>query len=97
MDGIDYLSNLTSLNCYESGITSLDVSNNTNLKSLYCDHTRLTSIDVTANTKLTALSCSNSEYNLTLILTIKTATYDALTDTDFKGREQVTMVNVIKK
>jgi len=48
------------LYCYNTGITSLDISANTKLTRLECYNTEITSLDVSANTKLVYLSCSNT-------------------------------------
>ena len=46
-----------SLNCGESELTSLNLSQNTALTSLECSYNQLTSLDVSKNTALTKLDC----------------------------------------
>ena len=61
LKGIEHFVNLESLYCYyNSGLTSLDVRNNTALTSLNCDNTGITELDVSNNTMLTDLTCSSS-------------------------------------
>ena len=55
--GIEFFSALTSLNCQENQLASLDVSNNTALTVLRCYDNQLTSLDVSHNPALTTLSC----------------------------------------
>ena len=61
MDEIRYFTALTSLNCYDNQLTSLDVSNNTALTFLNCDDNQLTSLDVSNNTALTFLNCDDNQ------------------------------------
>ena len=49
---------VTSLDCYRSQLTSLDVSGCSALTTLWCYENQLTSLDVSQNTALTTLSCS---------------------------------------
>ena len=51
---------ITSLDCYDNQITSLEVSNNTELIDLSCNDNHLKSLNVSKNKALTFLSC---EYN----------------------------------
>ncbi len=48
------------MDCSNTGITSIDVSNNTALTALGCNNTGITSIDVSRNTELTSLRCNNT-------------------------------------
>lgn len=61
MDGIQYFTALTSLNCGSNELTSLDVSKNAALTSLECHRNQLTSLDVSKNTALTYLNCSYNQ------------------------------------
>ena len=61
LQGIEYFTKLTNLQCYKNQLTSLDVSKNTELTYLYCFNNQLTSLDVSKNTKLTTLFCSNNQ------------------------------------
>ena len=58
LQGIEYFTELNSLDCYGNQLTSLDLSKNTKLTSLGCSSNQLTSIDLSKNTNLTNLSCS---------------------------------------
>lgn len=75
MVGIEYMTNLTYLNCngshvwnnatakYDDGgiLKSLDVTKNTKLQRLYCGFNELTELDVTNNTSLGLLYCDGNE------------------------------------
>ena len=63
MTGIGYFTKLVNLYCDNTGINSLDVSNNTALKTLNCINTGISSLDVSNNTALTILNCSNIGIN----------------------------------
>jgi len=58
LTGIGAFTALTSLDCYNNQLTSLNVSANTALTHLWCDYNPLTSLNVSANTALTQLYCS---------------------------------------
>ena len=58
LQGIEYFTALTSLDCFYNQLTSLNVSHNTVLKELRCQSNRLTNLDVSKNTTLTWLDCS---------------------------------------
>ncbi len=60
LQGIEYFTELTNLNCYNNQLTSLDVSKNTKLTKLKCNSNQLTSLDVSKNTELTSLVCSSN-------------------------------------
>lgn len=60
LKGIEYFTNLTTLDCSEQKLTTLDVSANTKLTKLKCSENRLTSLDLSKNTALTDLDC---DYN----------------------------------
>ena len=61
MPEIKYFTSLTSLNCDDNQLTSLDVSQNTALMELYCDSNQLASLDVSQNTALRDLDCKNNK------------------------------------
>ena len=46
LTGIEYFTNLQSLNCSNNALTNLNLNGLTNLYSLYCDANQLTSLDV---------------------------------------------------
>ena len=60
LEGINCFSNLKRLECYNVGLTSLDVSGNTALEYLNCNSNLLTGIDLRNNTELTNLYCSDN-------------------------------------
>ncbi|GHU90206.1 hypothetical protein FACS1894202_09630 [Clostridia bacterium] len=63
LNGIEYFTALTHLNCSANLLTALDVSKNTALKELYCNTSftaLLTTLDVSKNTALTILDCTNN-------------------------------------
>lgn len=58
--GIRYFPNLEFLLCDESGVSNLDVSNNTALTRLFCGDTDIKSLDVSNNPELERLHCQNT-------------------------------------
>jgi Leucine-rich repeat (LRR) protein len=68
LTGIEAFTALTSLDCSQNQLTSLDVSKNTALTYLGCSNNLLTSLDVSKNTSLMASDCSN---NLLMSLNVK--------------------------
>lgn len=61
MPEIKYFTSLTSLNCDDNQLTSLDVSQNTALMELYLDSNQLTTLDVSKNSALRDLDCENNK------------------------------------
>ena len=61
LQGIEYFTALTVLDCEENELTTLDVSKNTALKQLYCGDNYLTSLDVSNNVALVYLDCYCNE------------------------------------
>ncbi|WP_298139091.1 T9SS type A sorting domain-containing protein [Flavobacterium sp.] len=61
LTGIQSFSNLTSLFCGYSEISSLDVSNMTNLSILFCNNSNLTSINISGCVNLYQLVCENNQ------------------------------------
>ncbi len=61
LQGIEYFKNLKRLLCFDSHITSLDVSRNPNLTKLICYDNDLKSLDVSHNPNLTELDCHNTQ------------------------------------
>ena len=55
--GIQYFSNLETLNCQGNLLTSIDLSSNLGLKYLDCSKNPLSTLDVSKNTQLTELYC----------------------------------------
>lgn len=58
LKGIEYFTALESLYCNGTGITNLDLSQNTAVTTLDCHNTEITSLDVSHNKALTYLYCS---------------------------------------
>ena len=63
LQGIEYFTELTKLDCSNNQLTSLDVRWNTKLIDLNCNYNQLTSLDFGRNTKLEKLRCLHN--NLT--------------------------------
>ena len=63
LQGIEYFTDLTNLNCSNNQLTSLDLKWNTKLISLDCSYNQLTSLDLKRNTSLEQLWCGGN--NLT--------------------------------
>ncbi|MCL2141291.1 MAG: DUF4332 domain-containing protein [Methanimicrococcus sp.] len=54
---------VTSLNCFDNSLTSLDVSNNSTLTELLCNNNKLASLNVSGLNKLQTLNCCNNNLN----------------------------------
>jgi len=63
LTGIEGFTALTSLNCSQNQLTSLDLTQNTALTSLSCSQNQLTSLDVSQNTELEELICYSNQLN----------------------------------
>ena len=61
ISGIEYFTNLTSLDCSDNQLTALPVENLTNLTSLRCGNNQLTALPVENLTNLTELYCSYNQ------------------------------------
>lgn len=61
LKGIEYFTNLTSLHCYNTGITELDVSSNVKLDTLSCYSTDIAQLDITNLTALKFLYCKDTK------------------------------------
>lgn len=57
LTGIEHFKNLEYLDCYNTKLTSLDISENTALTFLQCSFDKLGSLDVSNNTALESLEC----------------------------------------
>ena len=73
--GIEYLTGLTQLNCFDNSLTTLDVSKNIALTYLNCFNNSLTKLDVSKNIALTDLDCSKNS-----LTTLDVSKNTALTD-----------------
>ena len=60
LTGIEYFTELKTLDCSSSYLTELDLSKNTALMDLDCSNSFLTSLDVSSCAELTALRCNNN-------------------------------------
>ncbi len=61
LEGIQYCTALTKLDCKENQLTALDVSHNTALKILDCNSNQLTSLNVSGCSALTNLFCHKNQ------------------------------------
>jgi Leucine-rich repeat (LRR) protein len=61
LQGIEYFTALTMLDCEDNELTTLDISKNTALVKLYCSWNHLTSLDITNNVALKRLLCYDNE------------------------------------
>ena len=61
LKGIEYFTNLSSLNISNNNLTSVDLSHNTNLEDLYCSNNQLTALNLTNLSNLEILDCSNNK------------------------------------
>ena len=59
--GIEYFTNLETLNCMGNQLTTLDVTKLTNLTGLICAGNQLTTLDVTGLTSLMILVCNDNQ------------------------------------
>ncbi|MCM1567851.1 MAG: fibronectin type III domain-containing protein [Roseburia sp.] len=60
LTGIEYFTKLSSLNCNNNNLSSLDVSVCPKLETLYCNNNNLSSLDVSGCTELSLLNCNNN-------------------------------------
>ncbi|NNU76548.1 leucine-rich repeat domain-containing protein [Clostridium estertheticum] len=72
LNGIEYFTELTYLDCTKKSIKTLDLSKNTALTMLRCSYSNLTTLDLSKNIKLTDLDCSYTKLK-TLDLSKNTA------------------------
>jgi surface protein len=60
LTGIETFVNITSLDCGQNSLASINISNNTELKTLWIDNNDLTSVDISNLTKLSDFRCGNN-------------------------------------
>ncbi len=60
LTGLESFTEITSFNCYNVGLTSLDLSMNTKIKTLYCNNNNLSSLNVSMLPDLTILQCNHN-------------------------------------
>ena len=70
LTGIEYFTELTSLNCSNNSLTSLDLSNNTKLLTLHCFNNQLTTLDLSENKSLKNVYCYGNKINGTRASTL---------------------------
>ncbi len=75
LTGIEAFVSLTTLDCANNQITTLDLSSNTALTSVSCFNNQLTSLNLTGLSSLANLSCLNNQLP-NLSLSTNTALYD---------------------
>ena len=63
LKGIEFFTALCELYCYNTNLTSLDVSQNTDLTVLYCPANQLKTLNITNNSNLTYLNCAENQLN----------------------------------
>ena len=61
LEGIQFFTNLKTLDCFHNDLTGIDLSKNLNLSELWCSYNPLGSLDVRNNTKLVILSCYDTK------------------------------------
>ena len=97
LEGIDFFTALTYLDCYFNQLTSLDVTKNTALKSLICFSNQLTSLDVSKNTELITLDCGTNQLtsldvSKNTVLTHLYCSANQLTSLDVSGCTALTIL-----
>lgn len=61
LDGIQYFTNLQTLNCYKNKLSALDVSKNKKLETLYCYDNEIKILNVSNNKNLINLGCRGNK------------------------------------
>lgn len=61
LEGIEYFTELTRLDCFYNNLTAIDISNNTKLTNLSCEYNQLTDLNLSNNTALAYLCCNNNQ------------------------------------
>lgn len=67
LTGIEYITELKTLDCSNSFLTTLDVSGCTALTDLDCSNNALTALDLSQNTELQNLNCSGQSVRLEVV------------------------------
>ncbi|MBQ3731077.1 MAG: leucine-rich repeat domain-containing protein, partial [Muribaculaceae bacterium] len=99
LKGIEYFTNLSSLNISNNNLTSVDLSHNTNLEDLYCSNNQLTSLNLSNLTNLEILDCSNNKlttlyaYSFSELKTIN-CSYNTLLTYVYCYNDNLTSLNV---
>jgi hypothetical protein len=84
--GIENFVNLTSLDCSDNNLTTLDLSKNTKITELDCSNNSITSLNLGNNTALTELDCSNNK-----LTALDISKNTALTNLDSTGNSIKTL------
>ncbi len=95
LEGIEYFTGLTYLDCQGNQLTALDVSNNPALTELYCYSNKLTALDVSNNPALTVLWCYNNKFTALDVsnnpaLTVLWCNHNQLTGLDVSNNTALT-------
>ncbi|WP_405562327.1 leucine-rich repeat protein [Polaribacter sp. Asnod6-C07] len=78
LTGIEAFTALTSIDCRDNQLTSINLPSSTALTELKCGENQITSLDVSANTALTNLSCHTNQ-----LMSLDVSSNTALTELDF--------------
>ncbi|WP_300763873.1 hypothetical protein [uncultured Bacteroides sp.] len=84
--GIEYFTNLETLNCMGNQLTTLDVTKLTKLMFLVCNDNQLTALDVTGLTSLMFLVCNDNQ-----LTALDVTGLTSLTDLDCNGNQLVSL------
>lgn len=91
--GIEYFTDLETLDCMGNQLTTLDVTKLTKLKFLVCNDNQLTALDVTGLTSLKNLFCSDNQ-----LTTLDVTGLTSLTDLECNGNQLVSLdVSTLKE
>ena len=98
MTGIEYFTNLRTLNCDQNHISTLDLNNLSSLKSLYCNLNLLTALNLTGLTQLLNLECGENvltQINFANALNIRTliCRFNFLTALNVNGLNNLQTLN----
>lgn len=91
--GIEYFTDLETLDCIGNQLTTLNVTKLTKLKFLVCNDNQLTALDVTGLTSLKNLFCSDNQ-----LTTLDVTGLTSLTDLECNGNQLVSLdVSTLKE
>ena len=94
LKGIEYFTELTTLDCSNNILSSLNVSELTKLTKLYCNDNNLSELKLYYNNKLTELNCSNN--SLTKLYISTTSCGSKITNLDCSGNQlDETIMNLL--
>ena len=98
ISGIEYFTNLTSLDCSDNQLTALPVENLSELTNLRCNDNQLTALPVEKLTKLTELACSYNQLTALPVgklnnLNVLNCHDNRLTELDMENLTQLTELN----